>query len=194
MSRSCDRTMAVTGLAVLAATAVIARRREIHPTEHQVFRVLNDVPQPAVLPLAVTMQAGSLAAVYVVAAGALIGRKRRLAVTVAVTGTAVWGKCKLVKQFVGRGRPSAHVENVTVHGSPQSGLGFPSGHSAVAFTLAALVTPYLPRAARPVAWGVAATTAVARMGVGAHLPLDVIGGAAGGLAAAAAARLIAGEA
>ena len=31
----------------------------------------------------------------------------------------------MVKQFVGRGRPSAHIEGVTVHGSAQSGLGFP---------------------------------------------------------------------
>ena len=121
VSRSSDRTVAFTGLAVLAATAVVARRREIHPTEHHVFRALNDVPQPVVLPLTVTMQAGSLAAVYVVAAGALLWRKPRLAATIAATGTGVWGGCKVVKRFVGRGRPGAHLEDVTVLGSPQSG-------------------------------------------------------------------------
>jgi membrane-associated phospholipid phosphatase len=41
---------------------------------------------------------------------------------------------------------------------------------------------------RPVAWSTAATVGAARVYVGAHLPLDVVGGAALGVAAGSAAR------
>jgi len=95
----------------------------------------------------------------------------------------------VVKRGVGRGRPSAHIERVVVRGRPERGLGFPSGHSAVAVTLAGVAAAEAPAWLRPVLWGVAGTVAAARLYVGAHLPLDVVGGAALGLAVEAAVRL-----
>jgi glycosyltransferase 2 family protein len=64
-------------------------------------------------------------------------------------------------------------------------LGWVSGHTAVATTLAAVAAPALPVWARPVAVGVVATTGFGRMYVGAHLPLDLVGGAGLGLMIAA---------
>ena len=58
-----------------------------------------------------------------------------------------------------------------------------SGHAAVAVAIATLIVPYLPRRARWVALVVAALVCVSRLYVGAHLPLDVVGGAALGWAA-----------
>ncbi len=60
---------------------------------------------------------------------------------------------------------------------------------AVVTALAVVATPWLPRWTR---WLVAAAVAavfLARMYVGAHLPLDMVGGAALGLATGAAVRL-----
>ena len=65
-------------------------------------------------------------------------------------------------------------------GTPKDGLGFVSGHSAVAFSLAAVLSPYLGRW-RGVGYGLAATVSFARIHVGAHLPLDTVGGAALGM-------------
>ena len=58
-----------------------------------------------------------------------------------------------------------------------SGVGYVSGHAAVAFALATVLAPSLPRAWRPVAFAVASAVALARLYSGAHLPLDAVGGA-----------------
>ena len=108
------------------------------------FRAVNDLPSGLHRPVYVVMQAGSLAAVYVTAGLAATRGKRALAGTIAVSGTSVWAGCKLVKRWVGRGRPAAHVDDVTIRGNEESGLGFPSGHAAVATTLAVIVAGEAP--------------------------------------------------
>jgi undecaprenyl-diphosphatase len=97
----------------------------------------------------------------------------------------VWALCKGVKYGIGRGRPGAHLKDVIVRGAAQSGLGFPSGHTAVAFTLAGVAAPALPRRASGLAWAAAGLVGLARQYVGAHLPADVAGGVALAVAAIA---------
>ncbi|MGH9276960.1 MAG: phosphatase PAP2 family protein [Acidimicrobiales bacterium] len=181
------------GTGVAVATTVLARRRVVHPAEREVFHAVNDLPRGLAAPITVVMQAGSFPAVFVTAGVERLAGHRRLAVASALAGTAVWAGCKVIKRSVGRGRPTDHLEHPTIRGAAQRGLGFPSGHAAVVVTLAGLVAPVLPRPARIGVWAVAATTAVARVYVGAHLPLDVVGGAGVGLAAASAARLALGR-
>ena len=121
----------VAGTAVASGATVVARRRIVDPAEHAVFRSINDLPNALHPPVYVLMQAGSLGAVFAVAGVAKIAGKNRLAAASAVAGTAVWGGCKIVKRWVGRGRPAAHVAAVTIRGTEERGLGFPSGHAAV---------------------------------------------------------------
>ena len=174
--------------AVLVASAVAARTRRVPPAEAAVFRTINDAPDalhPVIWPV---MQAGSLGAVF--AAAALVHRRTRdpqRTVLVAAAGTAVWGGVKLVKPLVARERPAALLPHVIERGAAQSGLGYPSGHAAVAVTLGVLATAS-PRS-RAVALAAAALTGLSRIYVGAHLPLDVAGGfAIGWLAGASATR------
>jgi undecaprenyl-diphosphatase len=183
-----ERVLAM-ALATVGGTTALARAREIHPVEHRVFRTVNDLPHGMLPPVFVLMQAGSYPAVFVVAEGLRRWRRPEAAILTAVGGTAAWLGCKAVKRWVGRGRPSAHLDAVTTRGPAETGLGFPSGHSAVAFTLATIVAPELPRPLRPVVVAWAATVAWSRIYVGAHLPLDVVGGAAIGLSIGTAARM-----
>jgi membrane-associated phospholipid phosphatase len=60
---------------------------------------------------------------------------------------------------------------------------FPSGHTLTAFLVAGLLAGYRPRWALP-ALALAALAGLSRVAVGVHWPLDVLGGAAGGLLAA----------
>ena len=91
----------------------------------------------------------------------------------------------MVKRLFGRGRPADHIPDATIRGRPASGLGFPSGHAAVATALAVIGVPDLGPVGRVAVYSVAGLTAVARGHVGAHLPADVVGGVGMGLAVGA---------
>jgi predicted Ser/Thr protein kinase len=94
---------------------------------------------------------------------------------------------------VQRGRPQTLLEEVNILGEPARGLGYVSGHSAVAVALATVASPYLGRRARRVAWVLAGCVCLARMYVGSHLPYDVVGGAALGWAAGSLVLLVLGS-
>jgi undecaprenyl-diphosphatase len=64
------------------------------------------------------------------------------------------------------------------------GPGYPSAHTTVAFAMAVVVACCFPRV-RWAALAVALVIGLARVYMGVHLPLDVVGGAALGLLVAA---------
>lgn len=173
-------TAAVAGLALSAG---IARRRAVSRAEERIFRRFNDGPDLIGVPLWVIMQSGSYGAVLVAAAIATERGQRRRALLVTTAGTGAWLGVKAVKPLIGRGRPDTLLASVRIRGRHQSGLGYPSGHAAVATTLALVATrPGRDRYAGVVMAGI---TSCARMYSGAHLPLDIVGGVALG-------RLVAG--
>jgi membrane-associated phospholipid phosphatase len=170
---------------------MLARRTKhgaVSAGEERVFHAVNNLSSAMHVPAWLVMQAGSLPAVPVVAAAAL-PRRRAIAIALAVDGTAVWAFCKLVKRLVNRGRPADHLDDVVIRGAAQRGGGFPSGHVAVATTLTTIGRCALPSPASHIAWGIPALVCCARQYVGAHLPLDVVGGAALGLSAGTLANL-----
>ena len=92
-----------------------------------------------------------------------------------------WGVTKILKELVDRGRPTDLFDDVERgFGAPSSGLGFPSGHAVVVVIIAVVLSPYLRRWQRWALFGLALATCVARVITTAHMPLDVLGGAAYG--------------
>jgi membrane-associated phospholipid phosphatase len=174
---------------VLAGTTVLARRKALHPREHDAFRAVNGLPSTLLVPVFAVMQVGSLAAVFVAALLAWRFAGRRTAGAVFGTGFGAWLAAKGVKRFVQRGRPSAHMGAVHIRGPEERGLGFPSGHAGVSFGMATAAAGALAPPWSAVVWAIPPTVAFGRMYVGAHLPLDIIGGAALGVGLGAAVRL-----
>jgi membrane-associated phospholipid phosphatase len=126
------------------------------------------------------MQAGTFGTVPATAVVlGLLGR-RRLAAEVAVGGTAAWLLAKAVKPLGGRARPEGVLEDVTTREHIAGDLGWMSGHTAVSTVLATTISSAHPALTLPLA-AVVGTTAFGRMYVGAHLPLDLVGGAGLGL-------------
>jgi undecaprenyl-diphosphatase len=191
MSDRAPRVRNVAGVVVGSAAFALAwwhaRRPDVTVAEERVMRAVNHASDVGYRPVYVVMQLGSLGGGL--AAGALLTRRdRRTGIAAMVAVTAAWGGSKLVKRHTGRGRPEAHLDEIVIRGAPQRGLGFPSGHAGVATVIALTAAPVLPPAAALAVAGAAVTTVLARVYVGAHLPLDVAGGAAMGVALGCAAR------
>ena len=189
-----DAVRLVTGSAVLLLTTLAIHKDYLGSRETAVFRLVNDLDLPDWTWPGVwlVMQLGVIGAVPLVAVVALATRHLRLALDAVLAAGSIYLIAKVIKQFVQRGRPDALLDDVNILGEPAGGLGYVSGHSAVAVALATVSSPYLGRRGRRVAWALAAAVCVARMYVGAHLPFDVLGGAALGWAAGGLVHLVLG--
>jgi undecaprenyl-diphosphatase len=163
---------ATTGLLLscLAASADVPSN-----LEKEAFRAINGGPGGLTLLVNSLGQLGNLLAVPLVALVALAFRRWRLASGLAAAGLGAWLMAKLVKRVVIRERPSDYLAEVIIRGELQTGLGFVSGHVAVVTALATVASSYLGRW-RWGAWTLVAVVGLSRIYVGAHLPLDSIGG------------------
>jgi undecaprenyl-diphosphatase len=180
VSRRSAAVQLAAGTAVLGVTTVRALRPEPSQLELDCFEAVNSLPDGINAPLWPVMQLGALAAVPAVAGLVWWRGERRRALHLLVSGSATWVVAKGVKRLVRRGRPAAVVAAARIRGLEQSGDGFISGHAAISAALAAGARPLVPGAG-PALAALAATVAFSRLYVGAHLPLDVVGGAATGL-------------
>jgi undecaprenyl-diphosphatase len=188
-----DLTLVVVGALVLTLSALPVSEHAISRPEADVFDAVNSY---TVLPFVVVwavMQLGNIVAMPVAAALAAGFRRWRLALTIVVAGTAVYFMAKVVKGLVVRGRPSTLLSDVVIRGAAATGRGYVSGHAALVAVLATVAWPYLRGPWRWLAVGLAVFVCLARVYVGAHLPLDVVGGAALGVAIGALARLALGR-
>lgn len=174
-------TRTAAGAAVLAGTLVPLRRDRIGRREQKAFRLVNDLPDPLYVAVWPVMQLGALGAAPVTAGVALARGDRPLAGRLLWGGTAAWALAKVVKRVVRRGRPVTLLAGVRTRGQEATGLGYLSGHAAVSTALAAAAWPRLSPGGRRTTLGLASAVGLSRMYVGAHLPLDVAGGAALGL-------------
>jgi len=174
-----DLIVLAASLAVFVGCAVIAADGRVGPGERAVFHAINGLPGWLYQPMVAAQYLGVLAMPLVAAAGALV-----LVVP-----------CKLVlervaKVLVHRQRPGTTVPDAILRGVPDGGLSFTSGHAIITFAIAGLLVLVLPRRWGVVALVLATCNALARVYLGAHNPLDVVGGAAIGLAIAAVLDMI----
>jgi membrane-associated phospholipid phosphatase len=109
---------------------------------------------------------------------AIVLRSRSLAIAGVAAFALKLSLERVVKHFVERQRPGTSIGDVTLRGSNVSahGLSFVSGHAVISAAVATILTPLLSRRWRWVIWTFVGLNGVARIYVGAHNPLDVIGG------------------
>jgi undecaprenyl-diphosphatase len=176
------------GSAVLLSAAWEARKR-VGDLERRAFRSINELPDRPYRPVWALMQYGTFGTVPALAAVALVRRRTRLALGLAIAGTGAWAGAKGVKRVVRRGRPAATMGGVRLRGKEEGDLGFPSGHAAVSAALTAVAWPSAGPRWRTISAGLTVLVPLARMYVGAHLPLDCVGGSGLGLAVASAVNL-----
>jgi undecaprenyl-diphosphatase len=190
--RRLDVVLTVAGAAVLVASAALARRG-VYRWEVVIFQTFNGLPGSFRSLLWVLNQYGTAITIPVASVIALAFRKWILALSLLISGAAVYVLAKVIKEFVARGRPAAVIEEVIEReGFSPNSLGFPSGHAAVAWAITIILLAYLGRPWQIAAIVLAIVVPLVRMYVAAHLPLDLIGGAALGVMVASAVNLVVG--
>jgi undecaprenyl-diphosphatase len=188
--RGSDLLVLCVSTSVLVVTMAAAHAR-VTSLEVEIFRAVNELPQGLHTGVWLFMQYGTFITIPTLALVALLFRRVRLAFAMALAGVGVYLLVLLVKEVVERRRPGdllAGVEERESFGAES--LGYPSGHAAVAAALTVVVAAHLPKRWLFVALALGAIVLVGRIYVGAHLPLDVVGGAALGAIAGSIVNLM----
>jgi membrane-associated phospholipid phosphatase len=178
------------GAAALLVTALAVHRDRVGAGEAAVFRAVNGLPGSLYRPAWAVMQLGALGAAPASAGAAWLAGDRELAGRLLAGGTGAWALSKVVKRMVQRPRPAGLLPGTHRRGPEAAGLGYLSGHAGVAVALGAAVLPRLGPGGRALTLAAVPVVGLTRIYVGAHLPLDVAGGAALGLAIDAAITLV----
>jgi membrane-associated phospholipid phosphatase len=190
--RRLDLVLMATGAAVLIMSTLVAKRR-VYGWEVALFQAINGLPDSIRPYLWVLNQYGTAVTVPVATFVALVFRKWHMALALAISGGAVYVLARVIKEYVARGRPSAFVGGVVEREMfSADSLGYPSGHAAVAWAITIIVLAYLGRPWQIAAIVLAIVVPIVRMYVAAHLPLDLVGGAALGVTVASAVNVLLG--
>ena len=190
--RQSDVICIAVGLAVLGLGMIAVRDGTVSGFEESIFRAINDLPQALYPLLWPFQQAGAVLVGPVVALVALVLGYRRLAAAALVVTVMKLVLERVVKAMVTRERPGTSIDpDIHMRGAVSAtGESFVSGHAVLIAALAGIVTPYLRGRWKIVPWILVGLVLVARVYVGAHNPLDVVCGAALGVAIGGAANLI----
>jgi undecaprenyl-diphosphatase len=191
--RWADAVTAVTATGVTAACAWAVAPGTVGDLERRAFTVVNGWPDALRAPLWLVQTLGVLGLPLLVAAGALALRRWRLALAlVLLVPLKLLVEREVLKALVQRERPGSTIPGAVLRDVPSAGLAFPSGHAVIAFGVVVLLAPYLRRRWVLVVVALAMANSVARVYLGGHAPLDVIGGAGAGAALGAVLNLVVG--
>ena len=191
--RRIDVWAAAAGVVVLVVSAIVVSDGTVGSAEEDVFHAINDLPDYLEAPMWVFQLLGLLLTPLLIALLALfLGRRWLAGALAASVPLKLLFERGVVKMLVERERPGTTIGDVIIRDASVAGLSFPSGHALFAFAIAGLLAPYLTRAGRLAVYAFAALNGVARIYLGAHNPLDIVGGAALGIALAGTLNLITG--
>jgi undecaprenyl-diphosphatase len=170
----------VAGIATIGVVTsyAVAVQHPVPDWELSLTETINDVPDVVAFALYPVMQLGTVGGPLVVAGMVgVVAKDRLLASAIAIVGIATWFAAKGVKWIVDRDRPLMYLPEIDVREGDGMGLGYVSGHSAVAAATAVMAMAVIPTRWRPIAaLAPAVGVGVARIVHGVHLPADVIGG------------------
>lgn len=196
-----SRALATASVLVVVATYWLALQPGADAAQTAFMRWVNDPPRLLGAVLGVTnwlLRPVPLAVLAIALVGWIMATARgsarwevlrAMVLAVAVSELVT----QVLKRVADQPRPTASIPGLDVHGYPKDPFGnaYPSAHTSVAVGLVAALWPWLTRPQRAVGVVVALLVALNRLYIGAHWPVDVVGGAAIGLLAGALCWLVA---
>jgi undecaprenyl-diphosphatase len=161
----------------LVLSYLVARQDPVPNWELNLTEWINEVPEVFATVLYPVMQLGTLFGPVLVAVAIVVLRRDwLLGGATVVAGLIAWFAAKGVKRMVERDRPLGYLPEIIVREGDGSGLGYVSGHSAVAASAAVMAMAALPARWRPPLAVGAVLVGLARIVHGVHLPADLVGG------------------
>ncbi|RDI55218.1 undecaprenyl-diphosphatase [Nocardia mexicana] len=185
--------LALGGGVVTGAAVWVTRTGVLDDADRRFFHWINSAPDALYRPLWAAQLIGVLGAPLVVAVGAAsVGRHRLAAVMLLLPPVKLLVEYDILKELVWHPRPGAAIPGAVLRDVPLAGPAFPSGHAIILFGMATLLHPYLGNRWRRVVFGTATAAVLVRVYLGAHTPLDVLGGAAAGITVGSVLNLVVG--
>jgi membrane-associated phospholipid phosphatase len=184
ISRQVLGFIALAALILFAVSASVAHRHVLMSWETSLLMGIYGWPdslRPVFLALT---QLGSAWMLIILPLAAWANQQYGLALRLLLNGTTAFVLVEIAKNLVGRQRPAFLVPGLLQRESFTTGLGFPSGHTAIATVMSLTLLPYLFPKHR---WVVAVwivLVALSRIYLGVHAPLDILGGFSIGVVAA----------
>ncbi len=183
--------LASVSVVVIAATWWLALQPGAAEAQTAFVTWINDPPQPLAGVLAATnllLRPVPLAVVALALFGWIMVTARGAARGEVLRAMVLsFALCEVITQVLKRladqPRPTASIPGLDVHGYPKDPFGnaYPSAHTSVVVGLVAALWPWLTWPQRVVGVATAMLVALNRLYIGAHWPVDVVGGAAIGL-------------
>lgn len=172
-----DLYLALGGTLLTGIMSYFAAQATIPAWEYSIFRTINNLPDNFYPVIWIFMQYGVFVTIPIAAMIAAFFKQYRLAVMMLLGGIAIYFGALFLKGIVNRGRPGDLLPDAVLREQFRHlSLGFTSGHTAVAATIATFAHRYLPRGWQIMSLFTLAVVAFGRIYIGGHFPLDVIAG------------------
>ena len=171
------RNQLVGAAAVVVLTGLLANARTPWSLERSFGQWVYDWPGWIGDVLEVVQEAGTLLAIVLVAVGLVIAGRYRAAGAAAAAGLGGWLVASMLKAWVDRPRPSLRLLG-RVPREVVDNASWPSSHATIAAALGTVLVLTVAdrRVARAIVVLAVGLTAFARLWLGAHWALDVLGG------------------
>lgn len=157
--------------------------------EHTLARMINYWPESLNGLFQILTLPGEVFFAPVVVALAFLLRYYRLAWRLALSLLGTYTVVFVIKHLIGRERPAQLFTDIHAR-VQETGLGFPSNHTASITVIMLTLLPYLPWKWRWLIPIPIIAVALSRVYLGVHLPLDVVGAMALGVIVVAVVRLL----
>ena len=188
--RSSDAVRLAAAVAVLAALAARAPK-PIGVTQLEIFQLFGSLPANLVPQFRDLERLGTLWAVGLVVAAAVVGRRWRLARDLSLSGALAWSISRVLgTDVVGHAGLRSSLRTLTHLGITPN---FPPVRIAVVIAVVATAAPYVGRPVRRCGQVLVTVLLLAALYVGSAFPIDVLGALAVGWGVAALVHLLFGS-